>query len=412
MGYTERERKKKSSLSFRDGRDDSRPTRARVNNNVMLIIINLFLYIRLREKASSNARGEATRRRRTSNLSLSSPSLSLSLILSRFIYTHALFLLSFRCVLCRFAMVTYFISLLSLSYKPDRPHTTSANENEKEDKIAPQATSTKNGSPSATCATTFCAAWDASGETMEAATSAVVAMTVCCLFWFQKKKRGFRESSSSIRFLLRISTRVFPPLLYDQAGSLRRRDRKKINPADAQNLSSVFRTNLPSGKRKNHSGRDGRARKSSATSRARECTRRDFLRLFFSRATGGPPPPPPPHFCALPVWTTTTEKSIVFLPHTKGHIRALKRKEEKKTKEKDHQNKHEHHHHRRKAKERTFSTVGFFNAFAGFALARFVCAEFVRVVWATTFAEEAATAYMIFFFISLFFCDDDERMNE
>ena len=302
----------------------------------MLIIINLFLYIRLREKASSNARGEATRRRRTSNLSLSSPSLSLSLILSRFIYTHALFLLSFRCVLCRFAMVTYFISLLSLSYKPDRPHTTSANENEKEDKIAPQATSTKNGSPSATCATTFCAAWDASGETMEAATSAVVAMTVCCLFWFQKKKRGFRESSSSIRFLLRISTRVFPPLLYDQAGSLRRRDRKKINPADAQNLSSVFRPNLPSGKRKNHSGRDGRARKSSATSRARECTRRDFLRLFFSRATGGPPPPPPPpHFCALPVWTTTTEKSIVFLPHTKGHIqRALQRKEEKKNKRK------------------------------------------------------------------------------
>ena len=148
-----------------------------------------------------------------------------------------------------------------------------------------------------------------------------------------KKKRGFRESSSSIRFLLRISTRVFPPLLYDQAGSLRRRDRKKINPADAQNLSSVFRTNLP-GKRKNHSGRDGRARKSSATSRARECTRRDFLRLFFSRATGGPPPPPPPHFCALPVWTTTTEKSIVFLPHTKGHIRALKRKEEKKNKRK------------------------------------------------------------------------------
>ena len=300
----------------------------------MLIIINLFLYIRLREKASSNARGEATRRRRTSNLSLSSPSLSLSLILSRFIYTHALFLLSFRCVLCRFAMVTYFISLLSLSYKPDRPHTTSANENEKEDKIAPQATSTKNGSPSATCAMTFCAAWDASGETTEAATSAVVAMTVCCLFWFQKKKRGFRESSSSIRFLLRISTRVFPPLLYDQAGSLRRRDRKKINPADAQNLSSVFRPNLPSGKRKNHSGRDGRARKSSATSRARECTRRDFLRLFFSRATGGPPPPPP-HFCALPVWTTT-EKSIVFLPHKRTHPKSAttkgrKKKQKKKT---------------------------------------------------------------------------------
>ena len=74
----ERERKKKSSLSLRDGWVDSRPTRARVNNNVIIIIINPFLYIRLREKASSNARGEATRRRRTSNLSLftlSSPSL-------------------------------------------------------------------------------------------------------------------------------------------------------------------------------------------------------------------------------------------------------------------------------------------------------------------------------------------------
>ena len=401
MGYTERERKKKSSLSFRDGRDDSRPTRARVNNNVMLIIINLFLYIRLREKASSNARGEATRRRRTSNLSLSSPSLSLSLILSRFIYTHALFLLSFRCVLCRFAMVTYFISLLSLSYKPDRPHTTSANENEKEDKIAPQATSTKNGSPSATCATTFCAAWDASGETMEAATSAVVAMTVCCLFWFQKKKRGFRESSSSIRFLLRISTRVFPPLLYDQAGSLRRRDRKKINPADAQNLSSVFRPNLPSGKRKNHSGRDGRARKSSATSRARECTRRDFLRLFFSLLLLL-------RIFALSPFGRRRRKNQSFSSQNTQKDTSKERyneRKKKKTKEKDHQNtrEHHHHHHRRKAKERTFSTVGFFNAFAGFALARFVCAEFVRVVWATTFAEEAATAYMIFSFYLAFF---------
>lgn len=59
----------------------------------------------------------------------------------------------------------------------------------------------------------------------------------------------------SIRFLLRsIPTRVFPPLLYDQAGSLkRRRDRKKINPADAQNLSSQspFRkTEKPLGSRR------------------------------------------------------------------------------------------------------------------------------------------------------------------
>ena len=288
---------------------------------MLIIIINLFLYIRLREKASSNARGEATRRRRTSNLSLSSPSLSLSLILSRFIYTHALFLLSFRCVLCRFAMVTYFISLLSLSYKPDRPHTTSANENEKEDKIAPQATSTKNGSPSATCATTFCAAWDASGETMEAATSAVVAMTVCCLFWFQKKRGGFVSLRPSIRFLLRsIPTRVFPPLLYDQAGSLkRRRDRKKINPADAQNLSSQspFRkTEKPLGSRRT------RAKEFCDLARERVHATR-FSSSFFLA------PPPPPHFCALPVWTTTTEKSIVF--------RALKRRRKtKKTKEKDH----------------------------------------------------------------------------
>ena len=197
---------RKRELAFLSGRTGRLSTES-VNNNA--IIINLFLYIRLREKASSsNARGEATRRRDV-DLSLSSP--SLSLILSRFIYTHALFLLPFRCVLCRFAMVTYFISLLSLSYKPDRPHTTSANENEKEDKIAPQATSTNNGSPSATCARTFCAAWDASGETTEAATSAVVAMTVCCSFWLQKK-RGLCESLSSIRSKYKICL-VFPPPL-------------------------------------------------------------------------------------------------------------------------------------------------------------------------------------------------------
>ena len=193
----------------------------------------------------------------------------------------------------------------------------------------------------------------------------------------------------SIRFLLRsIPTRVFPPLLYDQAGSLkRRRDRKKINPADAQNLSSQspFRkTEKPLGSRRT------RAKEFCDLARERVHATR-FSSSFFLA------PPPPPHFCALPVWTTTTEKSIVF--------RALKRRRKtKKTKEKDHpKNKREHHHHHhRKAKERTFSTVGFFNAFAGFALARFVCAEFVRVVWATTFAEEAATAYMIFFYLAFF----------
>jgi hypothetical protein len=45
--------------------------------------------------------------------------------------------------------------------------------------MAPHATSTKNGSPSATCATTFCAACEASGEMTVAAMRAVVAMAVC-----------------------------------------------------------------------------------------------------------------------------------------------------------------------------------------------------------------------------------------
>ena len=131
----------------------------------------------------------------------------------------------------------------------------------------------------------------------------------------------------SIRFLLRsIPTRVFPPLLYDQAGSLRRRDRKKINPADAQNLSSQspFRkTEKPLGSRRT------RAKEFCDLARERVHATR-FSSSFFLA------PPPPPHFCALPVWTTTTEKSIVFLPkHTKGHIqRALQRKEEKKNKRK------------------------------------------------------------------------------
>ncbi|CAL6421913.1 unnamed protein product [Bathycoccus prasinos] len=66
-------------------------------------------------------------------------------------------------------------------YKPDRPQTTNANEKEKQLKIAPHATSTKNGSPSATCATTFCAACEASGEMTVAAMRAVVAMAVCLI---------------------------------------------------------------------------------------------------------------------------------------------------------------------------------------------------------------------------------------
>ena len=98
----------------------------------------------------------------------------------------------------------------------------------------------------------------------------------------------------------------------------------------------------------------------------------------------------------------------IVVPHQALH----KTKEErKKTKEKT----NDAH---QKRKNVTFSTVGFFNAFAGFALARFVCAEFVRVVWATTFAEEAkATAYMIFVSLSRFFVttmmmlSDEERFG-
>ena len=94
--------------------------------------------------------------------------------------------------LCSF--FSFFLSLLSLFlfahyinthlykvYKPDRPQTTNANEKEKQLKIAPHATSTKNGSPSATCATTFCAACEASGEMTVAAMRAVVAMAVCLI---------------------------------------------------------------------------------------------------------------------------------------------------------------------------------------------------------------------------------------
>ena len=178
-----------------------------------------------------------------------------------------------------------------------------------------------------------------------------------------------------------------------------------------------FRPNLPSGKRKNHSGRDGRARKSSATSRARECTRRDFLRLFFSRRAtkGGPPPPPPPHFCALPVWTTTTEKSIVFLPkHTKGHIqRALQRKEEKKNKRK-----RPPKHTRASSSssssksERTYLLDGWvFQRFRRFRARAFR----LRGIRSRRLGDDfrgggCNGVHDFFFFISLFFCDDDERI--
>ena len=99
----------------------------------------------------------------------------------------------------------------------------------------------------------------------------------------------------------------------------------------------------------------------------------------------------------------------IVVPHQARHT---KPKERKKTKEKTNNDAHQ------KRKNVTFSTVGFFNAFAGFALARFVCAEFVRVVWATTFAEEAkATAYMIFVSLYRFFVtmtkmlSDEERFG-
>ena len=140
--------------------------------------------------------------------------------------------------------------------------------------------------------------------------------------------------------------------------------------------------------------------------RARESARDAIFFVFFSRAR----PADLPLLLLLRIFALSPfgrrrRKNQSFSSHTQKDTskERYNERKKKKTKEKDHQNKHEHHHHRRKAKERTFSTVGFFNAFAGFALARFVCAEFVRVVWATTFAEEAATAYMIFFFLSRFF---------
>jgi len=56
--------------------------------------------------------------------------------------------------------------------------------------MAPHATSTKNGSPSATCATTFWAACEASGEMTEAAMRAVVAMAVCFFLFNNNSERG------------------------------------------------------------------------------------------------------------------------------------------------------------------------------------------------------------------------------
>ena len=196
----------------------------------------------------------------------------------------------------------------------------------------------------------------------------------------------------SIRFLLRsIPTRVFPPLLYDQAGSLkRRRDRKKINPADAQNLSSQspFRkTEKPLGSRRT------RAKEFCDLARERVHATR-FSSSFFLA------PPPPPHFCALPVWTTTTEKSIVF--------RALKRRRKtKKTKEKDHpKNKREHHHHHHSSKsERTYLLDGWvFQRFRRFRARAFR----LRGIRSRRLGDDfrgggCNGVHDFFFFISLFF---------
>ena len=92
-----------------------------------------------------------------------------------------LVLLVLSSLLSLFLFAHYINTHLYKVYKPDRPQTTNANEKEKQLKIAPHATSTKNGSPSATCATTFCAACEASGEMTVAAMRAVVAMAVCLI---------------------------------------------------------------------------------------------------------------------------------------------------------------------------------------------------------------------------------------
>ena len=205
-----------------------------------------------------------------------------------------------------------------------------------------------------------------------------------------KKKRGFVSLRPSIRFFFCVVyQRAFFLLFFVRPGRLFKEETRQEEDKSRRCTKFI----LPSGKRKNHSGRDGRARKSSATSRARERTRRDFLRLF-SRSSSSSA------FLRSPRLDDDDGKINRF--------RALKRRRKtKKTKKKKTTQKTNASIIiiiiRRKAKERTFSTVGFFNAFAGFALARFVCAEFVRVVSATTFAEEAATAYMIFFYLAFFF---------
>ena len=139
--------------------------------------------------------------------------------------------------LCSFFSV--FLSLLTLFlfahyinthfykvYKPDRPQTTNANEKEKQLKIAPHATSTKNGSPSATCATTFCAACEASGEMTVAAMRAVVAMAVCFIYFVVnvivwEREEYFGELWVHSRSLSGPST---PPL--DKISSRQRKKRK------------------------------------------------------------------------------------------------------------------------------------------------------------------------------------------
>ena len=87
--------------------------------------------------------------------------------------------------------------------------------------MAPQATSTKNGSPSATCATTFWAACEASGEMTEAAIRAVVAMAVCffCLTTTAKEEHWlvmciFRALALSLSVCVRES--VSEPLAQER----------------------------------------------------------------------------------------------------------------------------------------------------------------------------------------------------
>ena len=68
--------------------------------------------------------------------------------------------------------------------------------------------------------------------------------------------------------------------------------------------------------------------------RARESARDAIFFVFFSRARPADLPLLFLRIFALSPRLDDDGKSIVFVPHTKGHIRALKRKEEKKNKRK------------------------------------------------------------------------------